>query len=111
MGTEAELGNVDRAGAIDLQKREQRHVETAALEISELMRRLDDRLGIGGTAELEIEQRNAADGALLDHPGDRAVPAFLDQNTRDVGRNAEPDVDRVAVTQLHRDAARDGFAD
>src|ERR1700733_9230564 len=31
----AELGDVDRAMAVDLQEREQRHVEAAALEISE----------------------------------------------------------------------------
>src|SRR5215468_5154163 len=111
MGTEAELRNVDRARAVDLQKREQRHVEATALEIGELMRRLDDGLGIGRAAELEIEQRNAADGALLDHPGDRTVPALLDQNTRDVGRNAESDVDGVAVAKLQRDATRNGFID
>ena len=101
MRTHAELGDVDRAVAVDLQEREQRHVEAAALEIGELVRRLHDRLGVGGAAELEVEQRHAADGALFDDPGHGAVPAFLDQDARHVGGNAEADVDRVAVAQFH----------
>ena len=111
MRTHAELGDVDRAAAVDLQEREQRHVEARALEIGELVRRLDDRLGVGGAAELEVEQRHAADGALLDHPGHRAMPAFLDEDARHVGRDAEADVDRIAVAQLLRDAPGDDLGD
>ena len=111
MRPRAELGDVDRAVTVDLQEREQRHVEAAALEIGELLRRRHDRLGVGGAAELEIEQRHAADRALFDHPGHRAVPAFLDQDARHVGGYAETDVDGVAVAQFLRDPARDHFGD
>src|SRR5579872_5637500 len=36
----AELRDIDRAAAIDLQEREQRHVEARALKVGELVRRL-----------------------------------------------------------------------
>ena len=75
------------------------------------MRRLDDRLGVGGAAELEVEQRHAADRALFDDPGHRAVPALLDENSRHVGGNAEADVDRIAVAQLLRHPPRDHLGD
>ncbi len=97
--------------AVDLQERQQRHVEAAALEIGELLRRRHDRLGVGGAAELEIEQRHAADRALFDHPGHGAVPAFFDQDARHVGGDAEADVDGVAVAQFLRDAAGDDLGD
>ena len=60
------------------------------------MRRGHDRLGVGRAAELEVEQRHAADGALLDHPGDVAVPALLEQDARHVGRDAEAEIDRAS---------------
>ena len=75
------------------------------------MRRLDDRLGVGGAAELEVEQRHAADGALLDHPGHGPVTALLNEDPRHVGRNAKADVDRIAVAQLLRDAPGDDLGD
>src|SRR5580658_9468937 len=48
MGPDGELGHVDGAEAIDLQEREQRRVESAALEVGELSGRWHDRLGVGG---------------------------------------------------------------
>ena len=96
---------------VDLQEGEQREVEARALEIGELVGRGDDRLGIGRAAELEFEQRHAADRALLDHPGHGAVLAFLDQDARDIGRDAEADIDGVAVAQFLRDAAGDHLGD
>ena len=107
MRARAELGDVDRALAVDLEEGQQRAIEAAALEVGELMGRGHHRLGVGGAAELEVEQRHAADGALFDHPGDRAVAAFLDEDARHVGRNAKADVDRVALAQLLGDAAGD----
>ena len=106
-GRTPSLETLTRAVAVDLQEGQQRRVEAAALEIGELVRRGHDRLGVGGAAELEVEQRHAADRALLDHPGHVAVPALLDQDARHVGRDAEADVDRIAVAQLLRDAPRD----
>ncbi len=81
------------------------------LEVGELMRRGHDGLGIRGAAELEIEQRHAADRALLDHPGGLAVQALLDEDARHIGRDAEAEIDRPALLQLLRHAARDRLAD
>ena len=39
------------------------------------------------------------------------MPAFLDQDARHVRRDAEADIDGVAVPQFLRDAARDDFCD
>src|SRR5271165_6670338 len=110
MRPRAEPRNVDRPEAVDLQEGKQRHVEAAALEVGELMRRLHDRLGVGRAAELEVEQRHAADGALLDNPGYAPVTAFLDQDSGNIGRNAEADVDGVSVAKLLGHAARDRLA-
>ena len=75
------------------------------------MRRGHDRLGVGGAAELEVEQRHAADRALFDHPRHLAVLAFLQKDAWHVGRDAEADVDGPAVRQFHGDAARDHLLD
>ena len=56
MRPDAELRDIDGAALVDLQEREQRHVEARPLEVGELVRRLNDRLGVGGAAELEVEQ-------------------------------------------------------
>ena len=48
-----------------------------------------------------------ADGALLNHPGDGAMLPFLQKDARDVGGDAEPDIDRHAAFQLQRDAPRE----
>ena len=66
--------------------------------------------GIGRAAELEVEKRNAANGALLDHPGGFAVQAFLEEDARHIGGDAEAEVDRPALFQLLRHAAGDGLA-
>src|SRR5882762_8061062 len=87
-----EFRDVDVAGAVDLQKRQQRNVESAALKIGELVGRRDDRVGVCRTAEGEAEQGHAADCALLDYPSDFAVQAFLDQYARHVGGDAEAEV-------------------
>jgi hypothetical protein len=60
-------------------------------------------------AELEIEQRHAADGPLFDHPGDIAVPAFLDQDARDIGRDAETDIHGLAIAHFLGDTPGDDF--
>ena len=44
---------------------------------------------------------------LLQDPGDGAVRAFLQKDAGDVGCDAEADVDRHAVAELHGDAAGD----
>ena len=69
----AELRDVDRAIPADLQEGEERGVEASALEIGELVGRRHDGFGIGGAAELEIEQGHAADRSLLDDPGGIAM--------------------------------------
>ena len=75
------------------------------------MRRRDDGLRVGGAAELEVEQRHAAHGALFDDPGHCAMLAFLDEDARHIRGNAKADVDRVAVAKLLRSAPRDHFGD
>ena len=106
-----EARDVDAAVAVDLHERQQRAVEARTLEVGELLRRGHDRLGIGRAAELEVEQRHAAHGTLLDHPGDVAVAAFLEQHARHVGRDAEAEIDRPAGAQLLRHTARDHLVD
>ena len=99
MRPHAELRDIDRARAVDLQEGQQRAVETRRLEIGELLRRWHDRLRIGGAAELEFEQRHAADRSLLDHPGGIAMTAFLEQDARHIGGNAEAQIDGPALLQ------------
>ena len=111
MRPDSEFGDVDGATLVDLQERKQRHVEARALKVSELVRGLDNRLGVGGAAELKIEQRHAANGALLDHPGHGAMPALFDQDPRHIGGDAEADVDGVPVAQLLRDPPRHDLGD
>ena len=111
MRTRAELGDVDGALPVDLKEGQQRAIEAGALEVGELIGRGHDRLGIGRAAELEVEQRHAADRSLFDHPGDGAMLAFFDQDARHIGGNAKADIDGVAIAQLLRDAARDDFGD
>src|SRR6476620_192651 len=111
MRPDSELRHVDRARTVDLQERQKRAVEARRLEISELLRRGHDGLGIGGAAELEIERGHAADRSLLDNPGGIAMAAFLEQDARHIGRDAETEVDRPALLQFLRHAARDDRAD
>src|SRR6266850_1771353 len=104
-----EFRDVYVAGAVDLQKRQQRNVKSAALKIGELIGRRDDRVGVCRAAKGEAEQRYAADRALLDYPGDFAVQAFLDQHARHVGGDAEAEVGGRASRQLLRGTPRDNF--
>ena len=60
---------------------------------------------------MEVEQRHAADRALLDHPGDAAMLPFLDEDARHIGGNTEAHIHRVAGAQLLRDPPRDDLAD
>ena len=39
------------------------------------------------------------------------MPAFLDEDSRHVGRDAEADIDGIAVSQLLRNAPRDDLGD
>ena len=103
-------GHIDGAVRTDFKERKESRVEAASLKIAELMRRRDECLGIGGAAELESEQWQAAHGALLDHPGHAAVQSFFQQNSRHVGGNSEPDVDGPSVLQFLRDTARHDFS-
>ena len=105
MRPEGQFRDVDRAAAVDLQEREQRGVEARALEIGELIGRRHEGIGVRRAAEREVEQWHATDGTLLDDPGDIAVQAFLEQDTRHVGRDAETEIDGTAGLKL---AARHG---
>jgi len=55
MRADAKLGHVNGPKPVDLQEGEQRHVESAALEVGELMRGLHNSFGVGRTAELEVK--------------------------------------------------------
>src|SRR4029077_8857717 len=92
----AELGHIDGTALIDLQEGEKRHIEARPLEIGELVRRLENGLRVGSATKLEVEERHPSHGALFDDPGHRAMSAFLDENARDIGGNAEADIDRIA---------------
>src|SRR5215213_2158010 len=48
----------------------------------------------------ERQERGVEARALVDYPGDRAVPALLDQDPRHVRGDAEAEVHRIAVAQL-----------
>ena len=96
---------------VDFEEGQQRGIEARALEIGELVRRRHEGFGIGSAAEGEIEQRNAADRPLLDHPGDRAMQAFFKQNARHIGRDAEAEIDGASRLKFHGDTARDDFLD
>ena len=111
MGPGGEAGYVHRAFAVDLQEGEQGGVEGAGLEVGELVGRRHDGLGVGGASEGEAGERNASHRSLLDDPCDRAVPAFLEQDARDVGGDAEPQVDRHAGGKLHGHAPRNDLLD
>ena len=75
--------------AVDLQERQQRAVEARRLEVSKLVSRGHEGLGIGCAAELEVKQWNTANRPLLDHPGCLAMQTFLDEDARHVGGHAE----------------------
>ena len=65
--------DVHVAVRVDLQERQEGAIEATALQVGELVRGRQERVGVLGTTELEAEERDAADGALLDDPGHRAV--------------------------------------
>ena len=84
-GRRRKPGDVDRSLAgRSAGRTAARAVEAARLEVGELVRRGHDGLGVRRAAEFEIEQRHAANRALLDDPGDRAVQPLLQQNARHV---------------------------
>jgi hypothetical protein len=99
-GRKESLETLTEPVAVDLQEGEQRRIEATTLEIGELIGRRHIGIGIRCAAELEIEQRHAADRALFDHPGHRAMLAFLHQDTRHIGRDAEADVDAPSRTAV-----------
>ena len=107
LGARGEPGHVDVALPVDLEERQQRGIEAAALQIGELVRRRNDGFGVGRASEFESQQRNPADRPLLQDPGDGAVRAFLQQDAGDVGGDAEADVGRHPAGELHGDAAGD----
>ena len=98
--------DIDAAIAIHLQEGQQRHIEAPALEIGELLGRGHDGIGIGRAAKGKAQQRHAADGALLYHPGHLAMQALLEQDARHIGRNAKAQVGGMPVRQFHGGAAR-----
>ena len=100
MGFGVEAGDVHVAVGVDLEEGQERAVEAAALQIRELVRRRQQCIGVLRTSELEAEERHAADRALLDHPGDRAIQPFLEEDARHERGDAEPEVDRLPVAQL-----------
>ena len=97
-----EARDVHVAVRVDLEERQHRPVEAAALEVLELVRRRHEGVGVLRTAEREPEERDAADGALLDHPGHRAVEPFLEQDPGHERGDPEAEVHRLAVPQLQR---------
>ena len=106
-GRAREPGDVDVALPVDLEERQQRGIEAAALQIGELVRRGNDGFGVGRASECEPQQRNPADRPLLQDPGDGAVRAFLEQDAGNIGSDAETDVGRHPAAELHGDAAGD----
>src|SRR5438132_1672360 len=99
--------HVDAAVRVDLQEREQAAVEAAPLEVGELVGGGDDGLRVGGTPELEPQQGHPTDRPLLDHPGHGVVQSLFQQDARDEGREAEAEVDGVAVAEFHGRAPRE----
>ena len=108
MASCGQVVDVDVAVLVDLEERQHGPVESAALEQGELVDALHDGIGVLGDTEDEVEQRNAADGTLFDHPGDGSGEAFFDQDMRDEGRDPEAEVDGLTGTQfLGRAASND----
>ena len=97
---------------IDLQKGEQSAIKSCGLKIGKLGRRSDDGFSIRRAAELKIEERNAADGALLNNPGGFAMETFFQK----VGRlrmarlQAEEQVMRETLPITEDDEAELGEA-
>lgn len=81
--------HVDIAVLRDLHEAEQRDVDAAALKQDELVGRRNDRVRVVGRPESLAGDRETADRALLDDPGDLPVQALLHQNARHIRRDAE----------------------
>src|SRR5215207_511510 len=87
-------------GAGNLQEGKHRHVETAALQQRELINTLHQRLRVERAAEGEPRRREAADRALLDHPGDVLGVTLLQQHSWNGGRDSEAQVYRGIDLEL-----------
>ena len=111
MGGAGHQRDVDIAVCGHLQETEQRNVDAAALQQGELVGSGDYRVRIVGRAEGFAGDRQSADRALLDDPGDLAMQALLKQNSRHIGRDPEPQVGDVVLGKLQRGPAGDHLLD
>src|SRR5215218_3217030 len=95
-------GSVDIPRRRNLQKRQHRHVEPAALQQRELVDALQQRLRVQCGPKREPGRREAADRALLDDPRDVVGVAFLEQHPRDGGGDSKAEIDDGIDLQLGR---------
>src|SRR5215208_1796423 len=93
-------GSVDIPRRRNLQKRQHRHVEPAALQQRELVDALQQRLRVKCAPKREPGRREAAHRALLDDPRDVVGVAFLEQHPRDGGGDSKAEVDDGIDLQL-----------
>src|SRR5262249_39652761 len=87
-----ELRDVEVSLAVGLRESEERDVAPAAVVEVELVRLVDDRLRVGGRAEVEAARGNAADDARLGGERDEVQDLLLVRHARDALRHADAEV-------------------
>ena len=105
-----ELADVQIAFAVGLGEAEEGDVQTASIVEIELVRLVDDGLGVGRGTEVESAGRHAADHAGLGGQRDEIDDLFLVGDVGDAFRHADPEVHDAVRLDLERGAARDDLA-
>ena len=95
---------------VGLGEAEEGEVEAAAVVEVELVRLIDNRLGVGGRAEVQTRCRYAADHAGLGSQRHEVDDALFRGHGRDAFRHADAEVDDRARLQLECRPSRDDFA-
>src|SRR6478672_3985692 len=106
----AKFRDVDVALLVGLRETEKGRVEPAAVVEVELIRHVEDRLGVGRRAEVEAAGRDAADDAGLRGERHQVVDLFFGRDGGDPFGHADAEIDDAVRPQLHRGAARDDLA-
>ena len=105
-----EARHVEIAVPVDLGEAEEGAVEPAAVVEIELIGLVDDRLRVGGGAEVEARGRHAADDAGLGRHGHEVDDALLGRHGGDAFRHADAEVDHRVGLELQRRAPGDDLA-
>ena len=102
-----ELGNIDVAGRVHFCAAEHGHVKTAAIVETECIRRAGNGVRIHGRAEQRTVQRHTAENARLKRERDIPAEAFLVRDVRNAGGNADAEIHKRALFELHGSSSGD----